>query len=104
MSRCRVEKRVWHDPDKVTDYTCLYYELDVVDAPERGAELTDRPWYSGPLTLVVWSMDDESFKCRVDDEVPCTDHTYEYSHEFLVANALQQGWRICERSELEVLP
>ncbi|SCZ64192.1 hypothetical protein [Thiohalomonas denitrificans] len=103
MNRCHVEKRVWHDPEKLTDYTCLYYQLEVTEAPELGEELIERRWYSGPLTFVVWNPEDESFKCRVDDETPCTDATYDYSPEFLVENALQQGWRICERSEVEVV-
>lgn len=103
MNRCRVEKRVWRDAQRVTDYTCLYYELRVGDTPQRGQELVQGRWFSGPLTMVVWNRDDRQFKCRVDDEVPCFDATYDYSHDFLVENALEQGWRICAPADLSVI-
>lgn len=96
MSNCRVEKRVWRDAGKASDYTCLYYELDVDGAPERGVQLHEGRWFSGPLTFVIWSTDDAQFKCRVVDETPCTDGVYDYSHDFLVENALLEGWKTCE--------
>ncbi|MFA7096486.1 MAG: hypothetical protein WC383_08405 [Gammaproteobacteria bacterium] len=96
MSNCRVEKRVWKDRGKQSDYTCLYYELDVGAPPQRGAQLRHGRWFSGPLTFVIWNVDDRQFKCRVADEVPGADHDYDYSHDFLVQNALHEGWKICE--------
>lgn len=96
MTLCRVEKRIWRDADRASDYTCLFYELDVGDAPERGSELHEGRWFSGPLTQVLWNVDDGFFHCRVDDELPCADCTFDYDHGFLVDNAVQEGWRICE--------
>ncbi len=103
MSRCRVEKRIWQHPTRNSDYTCLYYELEVSDAPERGRELRDGRWFSGPLSSIVWSAVDEQFKCRVPDEVPLASPEEEYSHDFLVENALQEGWQICPLPHLEVI-
>lgn len=96
MSNCRVEKRVWKDPHKASDYTCLYYELDVEATPERGQQLHEGHWFSGPLASVIWNVDDAQFKCRVEDEVPYSDRDYEYTHDFLVQNALHEGWKTCD--------
>lgn len=96
MSRCRVEKRVWRDPYKSSDYTCLYYELDVDDEPRRGCELNEGRWFSGPVSFVIWDTDRERFSCRVEDEVPCADADFEYTYEFLVENAIAEGWRISD--------
>ena len=94
MSRCRVEKRVWRDPFKTSDFTCLYYELEVDETPRRGHELNEGRWYSGPVNFVIWDLDAEQFNCRVDDEVPCADQDFEYSYEFLVENAVAEGWKV----------
>lgn len=93
MYKCHVEKRVWWDGDQSSDFTPFYYDLDVAQKPELGHQLRDGRWFSGPLTFVVWNVDDECFHCRVVDEKPSADMTYEYSHEFLVENALQEGWK-----------
>lgn len=101
MTHCRVEKRIWRDRDEKVDFTCVYYELDVGDAPARGTELADGRWFSGPLTAVIWNSDAERFNCRVEDEEPCFDRDYDYSHEFLLENALMQGWQLCDQSEVQ---
>jgi hypothetical protein len=99
--KCRIEKRIWHDADKSADYTCLFYQLDVSDTPQRGAQLRDARWFSGALTFVVWNPAEEQFNCRVADEAPCSDGCDEYPYEFLVDNALQEGWRACPESTIE---
>ncbi len=101
MSRCRVEKRIWKDRLKSSDYTCLCYELEVADTPARGSELHEGRWFSGPVSSVIWNVDEACFHCRVEDEAPSIDRDYEYTHEFLVENAVSEGWRPCAPRGME---
>jgi len=92
MYKCRVEKRILHDVINKNDYTALQYELVVEVAPERGYVLQDGQWYSGPLTSVIWALDDECFHCRVEDEFPFVQGREHYSHDWLVATYQNDGW------------
>ena len=96
MYRCHVEKRIWQDVLKTSTYTLVYHDLEMAEAPEIGDQLNDSRWYSGPLTHVVWNVDDEVFNCRVDDEAPSIDADYEYGYEFIVENALMEGWKVAQ--------
>ena len=96
MSRCRVEKRVWRDPYEGSDCTCLYYELEVEEAPVRGNGLNEGRWFFGPVSFVIWDIDRERFNCRVEDEVPCADGDFVYTYEFLVENAIAEGWKVSD--------
>lgn len=101
MEKCRVEKRIYHDVEKQSEYTSLFYELDVDRKPERGEELSDGRWYSGRLNFVVWNVEQDRFDCRVEDEVPRADESYDYPHDFLVANAVHEGWSVSADPVLE---
>ena len=92
MYKCRVEKRILHDIKNKNDYTSLQYELEMELAPERGHVLQDGQWYSGPLTNVIWSVDDECFHCRVEDEFPFAQGHESYSHDWLVETYQNDGW------------
>lgn len=103
MTRCHVEKRIRTEAGAIDDYTCLFYDLDVAATPERGCELHEGRWFSGPLTFVVWNVDEERFKCRVADERPGSDGIFDYNHDFLVQNALHEGWHLCTSAGAAIL-
>jgi hypothetical protein len=92
MYPCRVEKRVWHEPDRSSGYTRLFFHTEVESAPTIGLELEDGHWFSGPLNFVIWDLDNECFVCRVEDEFPVFEQDYKYTHGWIVDNYLLQGW------------
>ena len=96
MYTCRIEKRVWREPDHSSDCTVLFYELENETPPKVGMEVNEGRWYSGPLTFVIWNVDDERFLCRAEDEYPVSDRDYDYSYEWIVENFLLQGWHAAE--------
>lgn len=93
MYRCEVELRVWRSAGASSGHTLLRHVLEVAESPKVGLELHEGRWFSGTLTRVVWNVDKECFHCRVADELPLQDRDYDYSHDWLVANFLQQGWQ-----------
>jgi hypothetical protein len=95
MYKCRVEKRVLRNATNHSDYTALHYDLEVVIAPECGHVLQDHQWYSGPLTKVIWAVDDECFHCRVEDDYPFSQGREHYSHDWIVENYQKEGWLLC---------
>jgi hypothetical protein len=92
MYPCRVEKRIWREPDRSSGYTRLFFNLEVEERPNVGIELQDGRWFSGPLNFVIWDLDNERFICKVEDEFPVFDRDYDYSYEWIVENYLLQGW------------
>lgn len=92
MYPCRVEKRVWREPDRSSGYTRLLFHTEVESAPVVGLELQDGRWRSGPVNFVIWDLVNERFVCRVEDEFPGFDLDNDYSHEWTVENFLLQGW------------
>lgn len=92
MYKCCIEKRILRKATNKSAYTALLYELEVKTAPERGHVLQDGQWYSGPLTNVIWALDDECFHCRVEDEIPFAQGHEDYSHDWLVETYQKDGW------------
>lgn len=92
MYKCRVEKRVRHNASNKNAYTALHYELELETAPQPGEILKDGEWYSGPLTTVIWAIDEDRFHCRVEDEFPYTQGHETYSHEWIVQTYQLDGW------------
>ena len=92
MYKCRIEKRIRRNLTNKNDYSCLFYELEVAAAPQRGHVLQDGQWYSGPLTNVIWAFDDECFHCRVEDEFPFSQGRENYSHDWIVETYQKEGW------------
>lgn len=95
MYKCRVEKRILHSAINKNQYTSLQYELKLEVAPERGQVLKDGQWYSGPLTTVIWAIDEDCFHCRVVDEFPFLQGHENYSHEWIVETYQRDGWSLC---------
>lgn len=94
MYKCRVEKRILHSAINKNQYTSLQYELKIEVAPERGQVLKDGQWYSGPLTTVIWAIDEDCFHCRVEDEFPFLQGHENYSHEWIVETYQRDGWSL----------
>ena len=92
MYKCQIEKRVRQNITNKNDYTALLYELELETAPQPGQILKDGQWYSGPLTTVIWAIDDECFHCRVEDDFPFTQGHETYSHDWIVQTYQQDGW------------
>jgi len=92
MYKCLIEKRILHKISNKNDYTLLQYELEVDVVPESSHLLKDGQWYSGPLTSVIWAIDDECVHCRVEDEFPFMQGYEDYSHDSIVNTYQQQGW------------
>ena len=93
MYPCRVEKRIWREPDHDSDVTRLIYDLEVDEAPVVGYELNEGRWYSGPISFVIWDEDDECFVCKTEDEYPVEERDCEFSYEWIIDNYLMQGWQ-----------
>ncbi len=94
MYKCRVEKRVCQNVTDINDYTALHYELEWEAVPQLGEVLKDGQWYSGPLTNVIWAIDEDRFHCRVGNEFPFNQGHETYSHEWLVSAYQQEGWSL----------
>ena len=94
MYKCRVEKRVCQNGTDINDYTALHYELELEAAPQAGEVLKEGQWYSGPLTNVIWAIDEDCFHCRVGDEFPFSQGHEIYSHEWIVSIYQQDGWSL----------
>lgn len=94
MYKCRVEKRVRHNVSNKNDYTALHYELELEATPQPGEILQDGAWYSGPLTSVIWAIDEVCFHCRVEDEFPFSQGYESYSHDWIVNTYQQDGWSL----------
>ncbi len=92
MYLCHVEKLVWRQAGQRGGYTPVGFDLEVAEPPRPGGELHLGRWFSGPLTFVVWDLDAERFECRVADEEPHTDLGEHFDHDFLLQNALWEGW------------
>ena len=94
MYKCRVEKRIRHNPTNKNDYTALHYEMELEAAPQTGQVLKDGQWYSGPLTTVIWAIDEACFHCRVEDEIPFSQGYETYSHDWIVTAYQRDGWSL----------
>ncbi len=95
MYKCHIEKRILRNVTNKNDYTSLQYKLEVAAAPKRGHVLQDGQWYSGPLTKVIWALDEECFHCRVEDEFPFSQGREHYSHDWIVETYQKEGWLLC---------
>lgn len=102
MYQCRVEKRILKSMTNRSEYTVLNYELKLAAAPERGQILKDGRWYSGPLTSVIWAIDEQCFRCRVEDEFPFVQGYEHYSHDWIVETLQLEGWSLCTRNMIRI--
>jgi len=95
MFKCIVEKHILNDDISSDHFTALCYEVPVSRAPEIGHELHHHRWFSGPLTKVIWDIDEQCFYARVADERPYIQGGTDFNHEWIIQNYLHQGWFVC---------
>jgi hypothetical protein len=68
-------------------------ELFLPFAPFPGLSVTANRWSCHPLKTVDWSVEEQSFRCAVEDEYPRWALDTPLSFEDLLSMSLDEGWQ-----------
>ena len=104
----KIFKTIWADdppdpnvhPDDVTfypEYIRMGHALKIPFAPYPGIRITNQTekgsFNSGEIIEVTWQAKDSTFICLVEDEAPFSDGHQSYEFDWLVDEALKDGWK-----------
>ena len=94
MFRVVITKYVWDQDDVEASKmrVLLGRELELPFAPFVDLELTDGAWMSGAIKTVQWDVPAQRFTCAVADEFPYSRGVDDYTFDWLVRDATDNGW------------